>query len=33
MIDFGDVKKLGFKKAESKDDVYENQYGRPYWWM
>ena len=33
MIDFGDIKKLGFKKAESKDDVYENQYGRPYWWM
>ena len=33
MIDFGDIKKLGFKKSESKDDVYENQYGRPYWWM
>ena len=33
MIDFADIKKLGFKKAECKDSVYENQYGRPYWYM
>lgn len=33
MIDYGDIKKLGFEKSESKDYVYENQYGRHYWWM
>jgi hypothetical protein len=33
MIDYIDIKKLGFKKAEQSDSVYENQYGRPYWYM
>ena len=33
MIDFGDIQKLGFKKESAHDTVYENQYGRPYWYM
>ena len=33
MIDFADIKKLGFIKESSHDPVYENQYGRPYWYM
>lgn len=33
MIDFIDIQKLGFKKVSSHDPVYENQYGRPYWYM
>ena len=33
MIDFIDIQKLGFKKESENDSVYENQYGRPYWYM
>ena len=33
MIEYIDIKKLGFKKETSKDDVYENRYGREYFWM
>lgn len=33
MIDFVDIQKLGFKKESAHDTVYENQYGRPYWYM
>ena len=33
MIDFADIQKLGFKKESAHDTVYENQYGRPYWYM
>ena len=33
MIDFIDIQKLGFKKESAHDTVYENQYGRPYWYM
>ena len=33
MIDFADIHKLGFKKESANDTVYENQYGRPYWYM
>ena len=33
MIDFGDIKKLRFKKVQQDDSVYENQFGRPYWYM
>ena len=33
MIDFIDIQRLGFKKESAHDPVYENQYGRPYWYM
>lgn len=33
MIDYINVKKIGFKKAQEKDSVYEDQFGRPYWYM
>ena len=33
MIDYIDVKKLGFKKVQGNDSVYEDQFGRPYWYM
>lgn len=33
MIEFADIKQLGFKKVQSNDSVYENRYGRPYFWM
>ena len=33
MIDYIDIKKLGFKKSQQTDSVYENQFGRPYWYM
>jgi hypothetical protein len=33
MIDYIDIKKLGFKRKCFKDSVYENQFGREYWWM
>lgn len=33
MIDYIDIKNLGFKKVKAKDEVYENRYGRKYWWM
>ena len=33
MIQFVDIQKLGFKKESASDQVYENQHGRPYWYM
>lgn len=33
MITFEKIKALGFKKIEVEDSVYENIYGRPYWFM
>lgn len=33
MIDYIDIKKIGFKKVQEIDSVYENQFGRPYWYM
>jgi len=33
MIDYIDIKNLGFKRKSFKDSVYENKFGRPYWWM
>ncbi len=33
MIDYIDVQKLGFKREGTFDKVYEDQYGRPYWYM
>ena len=33
MINYIDVKKLGFKKVQGNDSVYEDKFGRPYWYM
>ena len=33
MIEFTDIKQLGFKKVRGNDSVYENRYGRQYFWM
>lgn len=33
MIDYIDIKNLGFKKVKGHDQVYKDQYGRKYWWM
>jgi hypothetical protein len=33
MINYIDIEKLGFKKEVCNDTVYENEYGRPYWFM
>lgn len=33
MIYFKHIEQLGFKKESSKDTVYEEQHGRPYWYM
>ena len=33
MINYIDVKNIGFKKVQGNDSVYEDQFGRPYWYM